>query len=281
MPSVISKIQEVAISVYAVLGLCLPCFLCWDAVETRRATLSDPRPLPIKRIDVRQNQITAQPPRCHLLRLPAELRELIFEMALGRRVLNIVLVPLLPHSRRVIRTKCYRSVEEINTDTAVDGSGALADRLPVTFLRSCRQVYLEALPILHQSNTFYCTVNDFMPAMLGALGEHSFKDIRKVHLTQCSLRLWPWRSVFPVLARMALRSLTLEFQEAEWTNSLYSEPPYFSLDSQWCRDLLSIRKLERFEMIFKDPFGAEDPVDREAFKRQLCELMLGPYKAEV
>ncbi|KAJ7233095.1 hypothetical protein C8J57DRAFT_170241 [Mycena rebaudengoi] len=282
--SVINRIREAAIVVvvYALVGLCLPCFLCWDAVETRRATLPDPRPLPIKRIDIHQNQITAQSPRCHLLRLPAELRELIFEMALGRRIVQILLVPQLRRRRRVIRTKCYRSAEQLNTAADDLGAPRQTDMLPVALLRACRQVYVEALPILHQRNTFYFNAKDFRPAILGALGEYSFGNIRSVHLTRCSFRIWLGRSVFSLLPRMGLRSLTIEFQEDEWMAMLYADTPQAdcSLDSQWCQDLLSLPKLQRFDVIFKDSFGAEDPTDREAFKQQLRELMTGPLAAE-
>ncbi|KAJ7233096.1 hypothetical protein C8J57DRAFT_170211 [Mycena rebaudengoi] len=280
--SVIHRIQQAAlvVTVYVTIGLCFP-RLYWDAVETRRAQHPDPRPLPVKRIDIRQNRIAVQTPRCHLLRLPAELRALIFEMALGRRAVQISLVP---HSRRrrVIRTKCYWSAEETNTYTAVDnlGGSSQTDRLPVAFLRSCRQVYLEALVILHQRNTYYFDVREFSPAVLGALGEYSFGDIHNVHLTHCTLLMWPRSSVFSLLARMGLRCLTIEFQEEEWMGILHLDTPDYSVSSPWCQNLLPLPKLQKFDVIFKDRFGAVDPADREAFKQQMRELIMGPAVAE-
>ncbi|KAJ7261861.1 hypothetical protein C8J57DRAFT_459340 [Mycena rebaudengoi] len=204
-----------------------------------------------------------------------------FEMALGRRAVQISLVP---HSRRrrVIRTKCYWSAEETNTYTAVDnlGGSSQTDRLPVAFLRSCRQVYLEALVILHQRNTYYFDVREFSPAVLGALGEYSFGDIHNVHLTHCTLLMWPRSSVFSLLARMGLRCLTVEFQEEEWMGILHLDTPDYSVSSPWCQNLLPLPKLQKFDVIFKDRFGAVDPADREAFKQQMRELIMGPAVAE-
>jgi hypothetical protein len=141
-------------------------------------------------------------------------------------------------------------------------------------------VYTEALPMLHQRNTFYLTAKDFAPAILGALGEYSFGDIRSVHLAYCSRRIWHWRYAFALLPRMGLRSLTIEFQEEEWMGMLYLDAPDHSVDSPWCQYLLSLPKLQSFDVIFKDLFGAEDPTDREAFKRQMCELMTGTPAVE-
>ncbi|KAJ7269670.1 hypothetical protein C8J57DRAFT_1322704 [Mycena rebaudengoi] len=199
-------------------------------------------------------------------------------MALGRRVVQILLVPRLRRRRRVIRTKCYRSVEEIST---VDGLRAPSqtDKLPVALLRACRQVYTEALPMLHQRNTFYLNAKDFAPTILAALGQYSLGDIRSVHLAYCSRRIWRGRSVFLLLPRMGLRSLTIEFQEEEWMD-MYLDIPDHSVDSPWCQDLLSLPKLQSFDVIFKDHFGAEDPTDREAFKREMRELMMGTPAVE-
>ncbi|KAJ6580873.1 hypothetical protein B0H19DRAFT_1112676 [Mycena capillaripes] len=99
-----------------------------------------PSPLPTDRIDIGRNQPATeqdQPLSCRLLHLPPELCRLIFEVAVGNRLVHLKMVPnnlLIP-----------------------------VDQIPVALLLTCRSVYPEVLPI--RQNTFYFHLKDFQPAI--------------------------------------------------------------------------------------------------------------------
>ncbi|KAJ7262043.1 hypothetical protein C8J57DRAFT_1336055, partial [Mycena rebaudengoi] len=248
--------------------LCGPCFLCLKLLGFRwkkpnkcgwveEIPLPDPDPLPTDRIDIGQTKITPQAEACHLLSLPLELRQLIFETALGLRVLSLWLDadPAYDYQRLLVRVK---------RDSV----------LPVALLRTCRQVYLEALPILHQRNTFRLDTESAPGIILGGLGLYSLPNIRSVEVefydgggdTRFS-------AACRLLEAAGLESVTLLF----------------------CRSLLRIRGLRRLVLLCDYPNpagGVEQEADEFAFTRrkwilqdeekvrkamvELCALMIGP-----
>ncbi|KAJ6622292.1 hypothetical protein B0H10DRAFT_1944688 [Mycena sp. CBHHK59/15] len=258
-----------------VLLLCVPCILCLLCLGGKRGCvrkrprLPDPRPLPTHRIDIRQNKITAQTRSCHLLNLPAELRQLIFEMALGRRVVKLKLVPNKQYNRLAIKTTCHRPSAAPGIPNDFHDP---ADKIPVALLLSCRQVYLEGLPLMHQRNTFYFDVEDFQAAVLCGLGLYCLPDIRSVHLYH-SWHYARWDAACCLLKKTGLDRLTLEFEIVEWTAL---DPSIYTVDNDWCRSLLGIRGLRTLDLFFRSGNPSEHPMHRETVQKQFRELMIGP-----
>jgi len=202
--------------VWLVYILCLPFFLLafpffvlWTLVFPEKPPphahrFRHPPPLPTARIDIcqRPGALAEQPPNCHLLKLPLELRRCIYEYAVGGRVIRLRLrVPFgrtdYPH-QEVFATYHFDS-DDLNGTANKPGEPAAG--IPLALLLSCRQVYLEALPILHGRNIFHFPVSDFTSIFLAALGEFTLPDIRNVYLNH-SHPVPYWPGVFELLVRM-------------------------------------------------------------------------------
>ncbi|KAJ7114102.1 hypothetical protein C8R44DRAFT_740944 [Mycena epipterygia] len=233
-----------------------------------------PSPLSTDRIDIGRDQPPSeQPPTCHLLHLPAELRDLILEMAVGNRLVHLHMVPNQGIDALVMQSTCYAPSEEPDTPNALLFT---AEKIPVALLLSCRQVYLEALPIIHQRNIFYFYLEDFQPTIQCSLGEYCLPNIRSVYLHHSyreGRQTRRWDPVFLTLQQMHLTALTVEFEILEWTEL---HPNSFSVDNAWCRGLLAIRDLRTLDIFFRYGNPADNPMHRETIIQTLRELMIGP-----
>ncbi|KAJ7147618.1 hypothetical protein C8R43DRAFT_1010142 [Mycena crocata] len=272
------------VKLYSLVALCSPCLLLWCIAKGwsprsgRRPRLPYPNPLPTDRIDIGRDQpLLEQPPTCHLLRLPPELRCLIFEMAVGNRLVHLELVENKRLRQLMIRTACYAPLGPQTPNPLL----VPAEMIPVGLLLACRQVYLEVLPILHQRNTFYFYLEDFRPAIQCGLGQYCLPDIRRVYLFHSYPDgPWarPWEPAFLTLQKMPrLDTLALEFEILEWTDV---HPRTFSIDNAWCRNLLETRGLRSLDIFFRGGNPVDNPDHRETVERTLRELMVGPEADE-
>ncbi|KAJ7663884.1 hypothetical protein DFH06DRAFT_335615 [Mycena polygramma] len=269
---------------YCLIFICSPFLAVWCVASLRAGrsrrhgymrelfVLPYPSPLPTKRIEIAHNRIVAeQPPSCHLLHLPPELRSLIFELAVGNRLVHLKMVPNERINELMIRTSCYMLSEATDTPNRLL---IPADNISVAVLRTCRSVYLEVLPIVHRRNTFYFHLEDFRPAIECGLGEYCLSDLRSVYLYHCGYPDRPrWDPAFGTLQRMRLHSLALEFEILEWTEV---HPSRFSVDNAWCRSLLAIRRLRNLDIFFRRGNPADNPLHRETIRQTLRDLMIGP-----
>ncbi|KAJ7036540.1 hypothetical protein C8F04DRAFT_472319 [Mycena alexandri] len=272
---------------YSRVVLCSPFLLLWRVSKRRwrlgrlgkQGSLRDlfvlpyPSPLPTKRIDIGQRRAIEQPASCRLLHLPVELRRIIFEFAVGNRLVRMEMVPNERLDALMIQTTCYRpsDVPDVRNNLL-----APADRIPIALLFVCRSVYREVLPIIHQRNTFYFDVEDFQPALQAALGQYCLKDIRSLYLYHSYPNrplMRRWDSAFATLQQLHLETLNLEFEILEWTEV---HPHTFSVDNAWCRGLLAIRKLRSLSIFFRNGNPADCPRHREAVTQTLHDLMIGP-----
>ncbi|KAJ7041902.1 hypothetical protein C8F04DRAFT_1077688 [Mycena alexandri] len=229
-------------------------------------------PLPTTRIDIRQLPVANQPDSCHLLQLPLELRERIYEHILGGRLIIIELLPgEFEGVSASIWTSYYLPVDGLDFTPIHSVFRAESAAISPQFLLSCRQAYIEALPILHQRNTFHLPADHLETVVSGALGSYCLPDIRSVYL-QCSsyphadssylhgdssyLHGDSSDAVVTLLQQMNLSRLAFEFQ-------------YFTLpepQSPWGRCVLELRNLRRLEM-----WGNNKDV-----VQKFRQLMIGP-----
>ncbi|KAJ7490984.1 hypothetical protein FB451DRAFT_1221600 [Mycena latifolia] len=245
----------------------------------RRHRPLNPPPLPLHRIDIRRRPLGKQPLTCHFLKLPPELRQCIYAMALGGRVVALRLVA----SASRIKSMCHEPADDAdNGPTRLD---VPAEKIPIALLFACRQVYLEALPVLHQRNTFHFQVDEFKVVLLAALGRYCLPDIRSIYLchTYRSFGVPNWSKVFELLRQMGLHSLIFEFtaRADEWKNlerdlQLDRSVP----DGWWSAGVVKIRNLRRLEVFFKD-YSLEPAEPRhlasytENVGERLRDLMIG------
>ncbi|KAJ7780174.1 hypothetical protein DFH07DRAFT_794067 [Mycena maculata] len=273
------RVAEFA-TLYSLVAICSPCLFLWCITggKRRRSSVRElfvlpyPCPLPTDRIDICQNKPVEQLPACHFLHLPAELRYLIFEMAVGHRFVHLQLEPNRCINELVVRATCYMPSEDPHRPNSML---VPADNIPVALLLSCRQVYLEALPIMHQKNTYHFHLEDFHPAIQYGLGQYCLPNIRSIYLYHSypeRPRTRSWDPTFRILQQMRLDALTLEFEILEWTEL---HPRTFSVDSAWCRSLLAIRGLRILDIFFRSGNPPDRPMYRETVVQTLRELMIG------
>ncbi|KAF7345380.1 hypothetical protein MVEN_01555900 [Mycena venus] len=238
------------------------------------AALRYPSPLPTDRIDIESGAVVEQP-RCHLLQLPPELRALIFQLAVGNRLVHIA-VPNHNYDRYIIQTTCYVPPEPPGTPYNLRLL-ELADNISVALLLTCRSAYVELLPIMHRQNIFYFWLQDLPDIFHSSLGQYCLPKIRAVYIYQNHCRaIAQWSPVFDLLQKMCLESLTLEFDALNWSGV----PQFiFSLDSPWCRGLLGVRHLRNLDIFFASG-RPEDPQHPETVTQTLRDLMIGPAADE-
>ncbi|KAJ7483295.1 hypothetical protein FB451DRAFT_1393407 [Mycena latifolia] len=290
LASAIDRFTELA-RLYSLVALYGPWLFLWCVARrpSRRRrhggvpellVLPYPRRIPTDRVDICPNQI-AQPPTCYLLHLPTELRYLIFEMATGNRLVQLRMVPDHRIHELRIHTTCYGPSEEPDTpNTLLVTLLVPTDKISFALSLSCRQVYFEALAVMHGRNTFHFYLEDFLPAIQCELGDYCLPDIRRVYLSSRypdRPLMWQWAPAFVALRRMGLHTLTLEFAILEWTEL---HPSTFSVDNAWCRSLLAIRDLHHLHILFRDGNPPDSPMHREYATQILCDLMIGPEADE-
>jgi hypothetical protein len=229
-----------------------------------------PPPQPQKpRIDIRRLLPAEQPQSCQLLNLPLEVRQCIYEQALGGRVVYL-------QSYR--RSTFYQPVDHPSINPQkLEGP---ADSILTVLLLACRQVYLEAQPILLRRNTFYFWVGDLEMIILTRLGRHCLGDIRSVYLYHSYRRsayVPPWVAVFQLLQQMRLTHLVFEF---ELDNRIRGTWPMFNqnidiLEGTWVPGVLAIRNLNQFGVFFNHSDGQEISVSRADIAEEMRQLMIG------
>ncbi|KAJ7690894.1 hypothetical protein B0H17DRAFT_1134163 [Mycena rosella] len=235
-----------------------PC-LCNVSQRRPRPRQYTPSPGPARPkqyIEIPGTPQAEQPPNCHLLKLPLELRQRIYELALGGRVIGLKRVRSAPKpatavsdvssesSDYVVQSTCYEISDSPNGSSNIFG---VTEGIPTALLLSCRQVYFEALPILHR----YSTLNSVRPQ---------------------------WTAVFALLRQMRLQSLTFEFQDRLEGTEL--DPAGAVLDSPWARGVLGIRNLRRFELFFKNGASSEYSQYRINLAERLREVVVQPRAKE-
>ncbi|KAJ7819780.1 hypothetical protein B0H14DRAFT_2835708 [Mycena olivaceomarginata] len=211
-----------------------------------------PRTLPKSRIDIRQLAPAKQPRAWRFFSLPLELRQLIYEQLLGGRVAYLRCVPV--RHTAVTRATFFQPVDHPNDDPQrLDTS---AERVSTAVLLACRQIYLEAQPILYQRNTFYVSVHNLEMAILTGLGEFCLPNIRSLYLyhNYRTTYIPPWATVFPRLQQMRLTHLVFEFEiyGASWDRWTAHNPRVDVLNDTWARSVFSIRTLSQFGLFIKD-----------------------------
>ncbi|KAJ7700739.1 hypothetical protein B0H17DRAFT_1046464 [Mycena rosella] len=249
--------------------------------QPQRSSSLYPPHLPRQRVDIRQRPLKEQSQSSHFLSLPLELRQHIYELALGGRLISLKLIISATHTHYVVRSRCYAPV----SDDAPNTLDVLADAIPTALLFSCRQVYLEALPILHQCNTFHFRAHEFAGVVRAALGLYCLPDIRSVYLLRSYRRrgynsfVSPWREALALLRQMGLRSLVFEFgvDLMDWRDLELDMPV---LDGWWTRGVVKLRNLRRFEIFFSHAHESEARTYSSDVAQKLRELIIGPEADE-
>ena len=210
-----------------------------------------------------------------LCKLPLEIRRKIYAYALGQQVVHILLVP-----RRITHISCTSPTA---TDfTRVCCPDADPSRVPrhvptppskiaVALLRTCRQIYAEALPVLYESNTFDTNDLSAFVFLAAAIPPKGLASIRSLHVLWIAdyppLRFEITKPAFTaplddatflnfwtVLAtRMpALRELRMATYHSIWT-------PTVDVKDEWVQSVMRVKGLDVFELGLVGNHVSPDP----------------------
>ncbi|KAF7337986.1 hypothetical protein MVEN_02022300 [Mycena venus] len=227
----------------------------------------------------------------HLLKLPVELRLSIYEHILGRRLIRLELDRSYSELEpRLVSWTCPMPVDGDNLASRRPSRASFPDhisgypeRKPAAgaLLLLCRQVFSEALPILHRRSTFHFWASDLEVVLRSLnLGRYYQKsDIRSVYLlydlTDMSRRVIPLLQQIPHFERLAIEFQFRLPQEKE------VDPQSAALRSNWGRDILGFRNLRQLELWFSPAVPWEHSVYRDGkLVQRFRELMIGSGAGE-
>ncbi|KAJ7684296.1 hypothetical protein DFH06DRAFT_3260 [Mycena polygramma] len=293
MPSSASRAIAKGLGTFAecvAIVLCLPCILCLMcagggvgkcgtmAHKSKNRKPTNPRkiprsppPLPTSRIEIRPLPMAEQPQSCHFLKLPLELRECIYEHLLGGRLITLMVLGFPTEKYALVRSQCRLAIDHLAHDP-IERS-LPADRISPALLRSCRQVYFEALRILHQRNTFHFKADQLETIVRSGLGYYCLPAIRSVYIYHTAnaapFGRNPWTRVFTLLQQMNLERVAFKF--AAGPEVAGPSPHSAVLDSPWGRGVLAVRNLRRLEVWFQG-----NPPDEKGLVKTLQRLMIAP-----
>ncbi|KAF7295873.1 hypothetical protein HMN09_01130800 [Mycena chlorophos] len=187
---------------YAVLGLAALVFVAF-IIATRynewlkRPARYDPKPLPTgwRRRDIASARVrwATQPDNSLFFSLPRELRELVYEQALGGRRIRLFVDPrrLQDNSGTEIR-RCVLSFANprgevdhairLDRDDDILLPSTKRDPVSISLLRVCRQVYQEAHLVVWKQNTFCVDAANMRTTLLASLGAFALPHIQALCL---------------------------------------------------------------------------------------------------
>ena len=248
-------------------------------LEKKKLISDKPKPLPYSRFNISQlwipdqtswsaaSKMTQASQHSPFFRLPRELRILIYEMAIGYRVLHLL---SLPKCIKHIRLPVNESFVPRNSPSAfnkVDYRQTSCTGLPL--LLTCRTVYGEAIDILYSSNTFLITdlnalvyLNDLPLIRRQRMEAIRHLKVEWIHYTDpaplIGLRYAPydwatWERFWTIIKEMRLRSLDVKlayFGAGGETTPLTEE--------KWMQPMLEVRRVKSAAITL---LRKEDPND--------------------
>lgn len=173
-----------------------------------------------------------------LTRLPMEIRQQIFHYVLGNKTLHLVRIPgkiVCSRKRRKTWVHEFPQPRYFQTDF---------DIITLSLLRTCRQIYLETVDIVYNSNVF----NMEDPAVLVYLHDYYWPAQRTATIRHLEIQ-WQWEQEqffephwhhfwYLVAFNMSLKSL-----------SVCCEPRGpLSIHANWVRPMLGIRRIKQVHL---------------------------------
>ncbi|KAF7295856.1 hypothetical protein HMN09_01129000 [Mycena chlorophos] len=212
-----------------------------------------PTRLSTNRIDLAMRPCAAQSDSL-FLSLPRELRDCIYEEALGGRRVRMDVAPDHPNRRhRVVSSAAPREEGDIRVDFDE------MDPLCISLLRSCRQIYLESHSLVFSHNTFVFNSESVRTCIIAGIGDWAFPALRSVciDLDGFPAERWffdsPELISFDLLEQMKrLRRLDFQFNQISWKK----DPPIARYDprevqkSAWGQRVCELSSLEELRIIF-------------------------------
>ncbi|KAF7313333.1 hypothetical protein HMN09_00488800 [Mycena chlorophos] len=213
--------------------------LCWKRPRPHCDEVRDP--IPTQRLDMTATAPATAPECCYLLQLPTELRLVIFDVLLANHTIQVwpsetelcgvepaVFAPDPNKPRRLLRVPY----------------------LGVAVLETCRQLYLEGLPVFHQRNIFQFDIRHFAKLFPCAPGLHCVGTVRHVSLLYSR---WAdselWTLTFDLLRMMQLETLSIISGISYNVRPLVES---FALNKRWGRQLLAIRGLRALDITLSE-----------------------------
>ena len=239
-------------------------------LNERNALLPSPLPTDRKRLSVSFDPDVNKDTSL-LSRLPLEVRLMVYEYALGGNLVHLVL------GRRKVSHVCCNSSAKTDFDRSCNPEAA-PKRIPralgrpcrsnhLALVKSCRQIYDEAMPTMYSHNVFDVADLSAFVHFSRSVPSQRLAAVRMLNVDwwwdlpplQSASTLNPTRAPLDdntyldfwkiVATEMpGLQELRIRLRDAWWMGAI-------TLDDAWVRPLLQIRGLSTFQFDFREPQG--------------------------
>ena len=201
-----------------------------------------------------------------LTKLPLEIRLAIYKYVLGGHLLHLVQIP-----RRIAHVRCRYddksdSSRSCRPSTLMPLNGMLrsVSSADLALTKTCRQIYVEALPILYTSNVFDVNHPSTFRFFTRSILAQRLAAITSMHLCFSLSEMKPrygyksrpahlafqrdWKKSWHVIAKEmpGLRDLDVVLKNAD------AAIVPFALDESWVAPILQLRGLRHFEIYFAE-----------------------------
>ena len=266
----------------------------------RERYANPPRPLPMTRHNISEVAIspghtTASP----LLRLPREIRNHIYSyLFVDKFAIRIDRIPhRLTHSRLLYPDRWDR--RQHDRSGALDFAQWASSPCPnyninLPLIKTCRQIYLEAAPLLYSTNTFLIFELDNLIYLNQTIRQVNMATIRYMHM-HWALSHMPLCDSKPHL-RPQDDSTWLQFWDIVTTRMtglvaldvlLYILDGSFGYERVWLKPLMAIRGLKHFDLEFiygLQIYESKPSDDDLAFRKELDMTVRGrrrPHNTQI
>lgn len=200
-----------------------------------------------------------------LQRLPLEIRRIIYGFVVGGDTICLSVVPFrvsghAPHDGQLSQIRHSRN--EMTRYDLIRADNRFSPRR-TALLKSCRQIYAEAIDMLYSTNTFLITNLYILFAFVKTILPRRFHMIQAIQVTyiftfavtptyRCYIRcsLQEWKNFWTLIASMqGLRYLTVQLEQTE--DGVAVADPKEDIETTTLRPLMSIRGLRKFELDYK------------------------------
>ncbi|MCJ1250197.1 hypothetical protein MMC30_007423 [Trapelia coarctata] len=272
------------------------------SAEKKRVLAQRPQPLPRSRFNISQPSLPTHGPSPpsppFLSKLPLEIRLRIYEYILGNTRLHLfhpdpATAPFPLRYLRCHEPTCLTSsctpLTACPADTAqnqwrrIIAPPTHPDAMDLALLRTCRQIYAEAVDILYGSNIFHISdLNVLVYLANYRIRPQRLRAIRKLELRwnyYCDPAMWrgcvhepydwgTWEEVWEIIgARMALSGLKVRL--AYW-----GPGEDLSVDARWIAPMLKVRGIRDVEVAVEWRTPPFDMIMVESLAEQLREVMM-------
>ena len=264
----------------------------------RKRYMDAPRPLPMTRCNISEVSISSDHASTSpLLRLPREIRDQIYSyLFVNKFVIRIDKIPHRLTQSRSLYPASWNDRQHVQSGPRGASEWPIPSniecKLNSALIKTCRQIYLEATPLIYSTNTFQiCDLDNLIylnqTIRLPRMASIKYLQIQWVlcYLPLCgsmSRKYRPqddetWLRFWNIVATRMTGLVALDISLVIWLPQLQS---YYGHEKVWLKPLIDIRGLKQF--VLDIVYGCDDDSrpteDALAFRREIDTAVHRPRR---